>query len=252
MRAPSLSVWFMACSLVGFGIVLPLAIGQNPEHEFLVQLLRGLGCAGLIIGLVALVRSCGVTPGGSAAANAPQVAPRTLCNNPLAANHGAMPLHERIDMAAEASSYYGRSFGVIYYDLNSYGLIARTHGTVVADAAMEFVLGMLEMLLRSTDRVESVGKGRFVICVALLPDQETLQMVRERAAKAMRKIRIEAMAGEPMEYDCGAAIYPAHAKTGAELIAHAERECAAARAQRIGLVAAEGPAIALVGPSCAA
>jgi GGDEF domain-containing protein len=251
MKTPRLSAWFMWCSLIGFGIVLPMAIGQNPDHAFLVYSLRALGCAGFIVGLVALMRSSGASAPGAVADDAMGVVPRTLCNNPLAAAHAA-PLADRIDMALESSALYGRSFGVLYYDLESYRRIARSHGPVVAEAAMEFLLGMLQLLLRPTDRTERVGKGRFVICLALLPDEETLHAVRNRAAKAMREICIEAINGQKMEYDSGFALYPVHGKCGADLVAHAQRACDTARERRLREDALQRPATAPVGRSCAA
>lgn len=233
MKARSLSLWFMWCSLAGFGVILPLAIGQNPDHEILVHFLRALGGAGFVIGLVALIRSSGDNAPGSGANGSAPVVPRTLCGNPLAAAPETVPLAERIDVAAAASSFYGRSFGVIVYNLDCYERIAGTSGAPAADAAMDFVVGMLQMLLRDTDRIERVDKGSFVICVALLPDQDTLFSVHDRTIRAMRNMRVEALRGAPIRYDMGMALSPVHGHTGAALIAHAQKECDAAREQRI-------------------
>ena len=104
---------------------------------------------------------------------------------------------------------------------------------------MNFVLGMLQMLLRNTDRIECVGNGRFVVCVALMPDQETLRSVRERVARAMSRIRIETLRGDPIEYDSGVAIYPVHGKHGADLVAHAQQDCEAAHERRLRNKAAQ-------------
>jgi GGDEF domain-containing protein len=251
MNAHSLIPWFMGASLAGFGVVLPLAIGQNPENEAIVYILRGLGFTGFAAGIVTLIRTSGESAPGASAADAEAIVPRTLCNNPLAAGHGTVPLAERIDMAAEASSLYGRSFGVIYYNLDSYERVARSHGAAAANAAMNFVLGMLQMVVRGTDRAECVDAGRFIVCVALLPDQSSLQQVRDRVARAMSKMRIEAL-DDSIEYDSGAAIYPVHARSGADLIAHARRECEVARERRLLAQAPQRKAAASVGQSCAA
>ncbi|MDE2361921.1 MAG: GGDEF domain-containing protein [Hyphomicrobiales bacterium] len=232
MRARRFSAWFMWGSLALFGILLPLAIGQDPENRIFVDILRGLGCLGFIGGLVSLIRSSGDSAPGVIAGEAHDAVPRTLCNNPLGA-YGSASLSERIDMALEASNFYDRSLGVIYYDVASYGRIARSHGATAADQALGFVLAMLQLVLRKTDRAELIGKGRFAICLPLLPDEETLHSVRKRAAKAMDKMRFEAIGAEKLEYDYGVAIYPIHGKTGAELIAHAKQNCEAARSRRL-------------------
>lgn len=232
MRTRRFIAWLAWSSVAGFGIVLPLMIGAAPENALLASILRVAGCVGLVVGLVAMFRSSGATASGTIPAEIASEVPRTLCNNPLAAGHGALPLAERIDMAAEASSHYDRSFGVIHFDVPSYDRILRSHGAAIADAAMDFMLGMVQMVLRGTDRAELVGKGQFVVCVALLPDHDTLQSVRNRAARVMNNMRLEALHGEAVEYDSGVAIYPTHGRSGAELIAHAQRQCAAARKAR--------------------
>ena len=247
MKARKLIPWVMWSSLVGFGILLPFAIGQDPRYALPVSVLRALGCMGFIAGVIVLFRSSGASAPGAKDADEMAIVPRTLCNNPLAAAHGTLPLSERIDMAAEASNAYGRSFGVIYYSLDSYDRISASHGETAADAAADFILGMLPTVLRGTDRAESVGAGRFVVCVTLLPDQDTLRLVRERVAKAMSNMRMEALDNGPIEYDSGAAIHPLHAKSGAELLAHAKRDCEAARERRQPRPAPY--ALATVGPS---
>ena len=175
MRALDLKSWFMWCALAGFGVVLPMMISNNPEHELIVRFLRALGAAGFIVGLVALFRSSGQVVDPSDAHYAPPPpAPRTLAGDPLSIEAGARPLGERIDVAIEASNAYDCTVGVIYYNLDSYREIARTRGVEAAEAAMDFVAGMLQIVLRDSDRIERLGRGRFVVCLVLLKDRHHL------------------------------------------------------------------------------
>lgn len=238
MRALDLKSWFMWCALAGFGIVLPMMISNNPEHETIVRVLRALGAGGFIVGLVSLIRSSGavVNPGEAVYAPSPP-APRTLSGNPLAIEAGAKPLAERIDDAIEASNAYDCTVGVIYYNLDSYREIARTQGVAAAEAAMDFVAGMLQIVLRDSDRIERADRGRFIVCVVLLKERQALLDVARRIERAMRNMRLEATRGLPIVQDAGTAIYPIQGADGAALIARAKSECDAAYDRRLREIA---------------
>lgn len=237
MRALDLKSWFGMCALAGFGIVLPMLISSNPEHETIVRVLRALGAAGFVVALVALIRSSGEVVSPNVASDAPPPAPRTLAHNPLAPGEGAKSLALRLDEAIDASTEYDCSVGVIYYHLDAYREIARTQGVVAAEAAMDFVAGMLQMVLRDSDKIERVGRGRFVVCVVLLKDRQALLDVARRVRRAMRDMRLEALHGAPIVHDEGTAIYPVQGADGAALIARAETECDAAHGRRLREIA---------------
>jgi len=232
MRALDLKSWFIWCALAGFGVVMPMMISSNPEHELIVRLLRALGAAGLVVALVALIRSSGEVVTPSDDASEPPSAPRTLAGNPLAVDAGDKPLAERIDDAIEACNEYDCTLGVIYYNLDAYREIARTQGVAAAESAMDFVAGMLQIVLRDSDRIERVGRGRFIICVVLLKERQALLDVERRIKRAMRNMRLEALRGGPIVHDEGTAIYPIQGANGAALIARAETECDASHARR--------------------
>lgn len=238
MRALDLKSWFVWCSLAGFGVVLPMMLSHNPDAEFLVRFLRALGAAGLVIVLVGLIRSSGevINPSDTAYAPPPP-APRTLTSNPLGIEAGARSFADRIDAAIDASNEYDCTVGVIYYNLDSYREIARTQGVAAAEAAMDFVAGMLQIVLRDSDRIERVGRGRFVVCVVLLKERQALLDVARRIQRAMRNMRLEALHGGPIIHDEGTAIYPIQGANGAGLIARAQKECDASYARRLREIA---------------
>ncbi|HMN70738.1 MAG TPA: GGDEF domain-containing protein [Rhodoblastus sp.] len=234
MRVLDLKSWFFWCALAGFGVVLPLMLSNNPDLVLVVRLLRGLGAAAFVIALVGLIRSTGeaVAP-SDAAYEPPPPAPRTLSGNPLAIDAGAKPLAERIDDAIEACSAYDCTVGVIYYNFDSYREIARTQGVAAAEAAMDFVANMLQIVLRDSDRIERLGRGRFAVCVVLLKEREALLNVERRVKRAIRNMRLEALRGEAIAHDEGTAIYPIQGADGAALIARAQAECDAAHGRRL-------------------
>ena len=223
MRARTLVALFTSASLGVICVLLPLAIYQQPSQGFLVDFLRAIGCIGFLFALVAFLRSSG------AEVQHPSVelrVPRRLRNNPLAAANGATPLAERIDLAMEETTFYRRALGVIHFRVISYERIADALGVSAADAAMDFALVMLQMALRPTDRAEAVGPGRFVVCLPLLPDRDALEGVRVRMANQLRRMWF--IGDEHIEFQSAVAISPTHGRTGAELLAHAQRQCDAA------------------------
>ncbi|MCC0004268.1 MAG: GGDEF domain-containing protein [Methylobacteriaceae bacterium] len=245
MRTLDLKSWFGWCALAGFGVVLPMLISNNPEFETTVRVLRALGAAGFVIALVALFRSSGeVIAPDDAVYAPPPPAPRTLAANPLAIDEADKPLAERLDAAIEASTEYDCKAGVIYYHLDTYREIARTQGVAAAEAAMDFVAGMLQIVLRDSDKIERVERGRFVVCVVLLKDRQVLLDVARRIRKAMRNMRLEALRGAPIVYDEGVALYPVQGADGAALIARARTECDAAHGRRIREIARVRRAVA--------
>ena len=224
-----------ACGVfVAIGVGAPIVLGNDHANASVVQALHGVAVLGFIVGLVGLLQFSGETaPAGDPVYQTPAPAPRILDSDPLGADADRTPLAERIEAAAEASARYSRSIGVLYYNLDSYRQIARSHGVPTAEAAMEFVVAMLQTRLRNTDRIERVGKGRFVACIVLLPDKQALLSVNGRLVKGMSEITVEQLHGAPIEFDFGLSIYPMHGYTGEDLIAHAEKECDSARAVRI-------------------
>ncbi|MFV0280078.1 MAG: diguanylate cyclase domain-containing protein [Rhodoblastus sp.] len=224
MKARGLKSWFIWCALAGFGVVLPMMISSNPDNETLVRLLRGLGAAAFIVALVSLMRTSGEVVTAPEAVRAPP-APSTLPGNPLAANAGARPLAKRIDDAIDASTEYDCTVGVLYYRLDSYHEIARTSGMQAAEAASAFIVGMLQMVLRQSDRIEQLDHGRFVVCLVLLKEHQDMLNVAKRIRHAIQSIQIEALNGAKIVYDEGAAIYPAQGADGANLIARAKSDC---------------------------
>lgn len=228
MKDRALTIWFMWCSLAGFGVILPLAINPYPQHELLVHVLRAFGGVGFIVGLVALIRSSGESAPAGAATPAVD-APRILSDDPLGA--GEAPLTARIDLAAAASDRYDRTLGLLYLHVESYAAIASARGVHAAEAAMDFIVAMTQLLMRDTDRCERIGEGRVVICLPLLPDRATLLGVRERVAQALGGMQLEALEGRPIVYEFGMALYRTHGATGRDVLAHARADCEAARAR---------------------
>lgn len=219
---------------VAVGVIAPIVLGRDQAEAWFVQALHAVAALGFIIGLIGLFQFTGetVAPGEPVYAT-PHPAPRVLDSDLLGDDADRVPLAARIDAARAASARFSRSIGLLYYNLDSYRSIARADGAPAAEAAMEFVVAMLRMRLRNTDRIERLGKGRFVVCLVLLPERQALLSIGERLESAMRDLRLESLGDSAIEFDRGLSISPMHGYAGEDLLEHAQRDCDAARAQRL-------------------
>jgi diguanylate cyclase (GGDEF)-like protein len=225
-----LTVSVICGGLAAAGIFAPFVFGQDPAYAIPVQILRVLGVLGFIGALISLFRFTGDSaPIGDEVYTTPLAAPRTLDGNPLA---GAAPLTDRIEAAAEASKRFGRTLGLIYYNLDAYAHVERAHGEARADAFMDSVVASLSARLRNTDLIARQGKGRFVVCIVLLPEKAALESIRNRLNAALYAVEVDSPAEASRAFDVGLSIYPMGGYTGEDLIATARDHCEEARSER--------------------
>jgi diguanylate cyclase (GGDEF)-like protein len=226
-----LTVSVICGGLAAAGIFAPFVFGQDPAYAIPVQILRALGVIGFIGALISLFRYTGDSaPVGDEVYSTPLVAPRTLDGDPLSA---AAPLTERIEAAAEASKRYGRTLGLIYYDLDIYADIERAYGEARAEAFLDSVVASLRARLRNTDGIARQGKGRFVVCIVLLPEKAALESIRNRLSAALQAVEVDAPAEASRAFDVGLSIYPMGGYTGEDMIATARDHCEEARSERL-------------------
>lgn len=222
----------IVCSvLAALGGGVPFALGADPVHASTIRILHGIGVLGLLGSLVCLFNLVGVTSDGEAVTSPLATAPRTLESDVLGAGAGSIPIERRIDAAAEASKHYGRTLGVIQYNLDIYKQVARTDGAAAAEAMMDEIIATLGPKLRNTDRVERLGKGRFIAVIVLLPEKSVLDSICRRMEGSLRELQAK-YAGAAGAVDIGTSIYPMGGYTGEDLIATATRNCEEARVAR--------------------
>lgn len=226
--------FLVSCSvLAAVGGGLPFAFGADPAYAGTVRALHGLGVLGFLGALLSLFNIVGVTGSTGEAVTEPTApAPRVLDKDVLAASADSTPLESRIDAAAEASRRFGRTLGVIYYNVDAYRHVARSDGAPAAEAMMETMVATLRQRLRNTDRVERVGKGRFVVVIVLLPEKAALESIRKRLDASLHDVQAK-YPGEAQAFDVGLSIYPMGGYTGEDLIATAARHSDAERTTRL-------------------
>lgn len=233
MNRRALKFLVLCATLAVIGGALPFAFGADPAYAGTVRALHGLGVLGFLGALLSLFNIVGVTGSTGEAVTEPTApAPRVLEKDVLATSAESTPLESRIDAAAEASRRFGRTLGVIYYNVDAYKHVARSEGTPAAEAMMETMVATLRQRLRNTDRVERIGKGRFVAVIVLLPEKAALDSIRKRLDASLREVQAK-YPGEAQAFDVGMSIYPMGGYTGEDLIATAARRSDAERSTRL-------------------
>lgn len=231
MNQRAMKALIVCSALAALGGGIPFFLGPDPVHASTVRILHGIGVIGFLGSLVCLFNLVGVTSGGEAVTTAQAAAPRTLENDVLGAEAGSVPIERRIEAAAEASKRYGRTLGIIHYNLDAYRQVARAEGAAAADAMMDEIVSTLGPKLRNTDRVERLGKGRFIAVIVLLPEKSVLDSICKRMEGALRSLQGK-YASPDSAVDIGMSIYPMGGYTGEDLIATATRHCEEARVSR--------------------
>lgn len=231
MNQRAMKALIVCSALAALGGGVPFALGTDPVHASTIRILHGVGVLGFLGSLVCLFNLVGVTSDGEAVTSTLSTAPRTLENDVLGAGAGSIPIERRIDAAAEASKQYGRTLGVIEYNLDIYKQVARAEGPAAAEAMMDEIVATLGPKLRNTDRVERLGKGRFIAVIVLLPEKSVLDSICKRMEGSLRELQAK-YAGAAGAVDIGMSIYPMGGYTGEDLIATATRHCEEARVAR--------------------
>ena len=230
MNARALKIFLLCGAFAATGVGVPFFLGQDPAHASTINVLHGLGVLGFFGGLFALMSIAGVSSStGDVVYQTPPSAPRTLEKDLLAASADSIPLERRIEAAAEASQRYGRTLGIIHYNIEAYRNVARSEGAPAAEAMMDSIVAALRPRLRNTDRVERVGKGRLAVVIVLLPEKAALESIRKRLDVALRAAEPRAEAA----IDVGMSIYPIGGYTGEDLLATASRHAETERAARL-------------------
>ncbi len=233
MHGRYLLIFFLCGAFAASGVALPFILGDDPAFATTIRVLHGLGGIGFFGALLLLFGITGDSaPKGDQVYAPPPAAPRTLDSNPLGAD-GSTRFETRIEAAAEASKQYGRTIGLIYYNLDSYRHVARTEGVAAAEAMTNAAIEALGSRLRNSDRVERLGKGRFVVCTVLLPDKAALDSIRNRLDASLLKMKPASLGDSEFVFDVGMSIYPMGGYTGEDLIATASARCDAERAARV-------------------
>jgi two-component system cell cycle response regulator len=132
----------------------------------------------------------------------------------------------------ERSRRFGHPLSLVMLDIDHFKKVNDTYGHQVGDVVLQAVARRLADVLRTVDRGARFGGEEFALIVMQADRAAALEMAqRACAAVAHAPIAIGPDQALAITVSAGAAEMPAHAATGAELVAAADRALYAAKAR---------------------
>jgi len=151
----------------------------------------------------------------------PHATPRTLPHNPYHEATSPALLAHQMENAAAASIEFGKTLGVIYFDLGERPHDKRTRDAQSWDHDVSELLERLQNVLRGTDHVAFINDHEVVACIGLLPGLTELTSIANRLRNVGGSSPRFSSAFEPA---AGLAVYPLGGYRGEELIQSARAQ----------------------------
>jgi diguanylate cyclase (GGDEF)-like protein len=132
-------------------------------------------------------------------------------------------LDERLEeevLSARRSNY---SFAVIMMDLDGFKQVNDTYGHATGDNVLRTVFNQMARGVRNTDFLARYGGDELTLILSQT-EMFSAQVVSEKILEGMRKIKFTLPDGQRLELGIsgGIAIYPVHARNGADLLRAAD------------------------------
>ena len=116
----------------------------------------------------------------------------------------------------------GTRLALLYFDLDEFKYINDTFGHRAGDAMLIRVAGDIASVVRRNEILSRLGGDEFAVLVPDVPDN-VLRVLAERIVRSIALIKFQ-FEGQSLQLttSLGVAVYPEHAQTAEELIAHAD------------------------------
>jgi diguanylate cyclase (GGDEF)-like protein len=152
-----------------------------------------------------------------------QMISRQAYSDPLTGLPNRRALDERLEeevLAARRSSY---SFAVIMMDLDGFKDVNDTYGHSIGDNVLHTVFNQMARGVRNTDFLARYGGDELTLILSQT-EMTSAQIVSEKILEGMRKIKYTLPDGQRLKLGIsgGIAIFPVHARNGADLLRAAD------------------------------
>jgi diguanylate cyclase (GGDEF)-like protein len=152
-----------------------------------------------------------------------QMISRQAYSDPLTGLPNRRALDERLEeevLAARRSSY---SFAVIMMDLDGFKDVNDTYGHSTGDNVLHTVFNQMARGVRNTDFLARYGGDELTLILSQT-EMTSAQIVSEKILEGMRKIKYTLPDGQRLKLGIsgGIAIFPVHARNGADLLRAAD------------------------------
>ena len=144
-----------------------------------------------------------------------RILPRILPNNPFSEITSLVPLPRQMEVAARASLEFGRTLGVVYFNLDGTGGRNRNTLQKWSDDEIANLLSQFRRTLRSTDHVTVINDVEIIVCISLLSGLSDLKKIAQRLQNVGHAM---SCFGRTFEAPGALSIYPMCGYSGDDLI----------------------------------
>ena len=145
----------------------------------------------------------------------------TAMTDPLTGTSNRCQFEKDLETQVQQRGQANEAFTLMYLDLNGFKIINDTAGHHIGDEILRHCAQRLENEVRGDARIARIGGDEFVVLLPQIDESEALEIVKRIVAVFDKPINI---GGALWLVGCsiGAAVFPQHGKTGAELIRNAD------------------------------
>jgi diguanylate cyclase (GGDEF)-like protein len=124
---------------------------------------------------------------------------------------------DRLQMAINTSRRNGHRMAVLYIDVDHFKALNDTHGHAVGDAGLLHVARALRQSIREDDTAARTGGDEFLVIIAHLADQESVEIILQRVLREIRRPFDVAGLRLSLDVSIGVAICPDQSDDAGEL-----------------------------------
>jgi diguanylate cyclase (GGDEF)-like protein len=132
-------------------------------------------------------------------------------------------LDERLEEEIQAARRNNYSFAVIMMDLDGFKAVNDTYGHATGDEILRLVFGQMARGVRTTDFLARYGGDELTLILSQT-EMSSAQVVSEKITEGMKKLKYKFPDGRKLKLGIsgGIAIFPVHARNGADLLRAAD------------------------------
>jgi diguanylate cyclase (GGDEF)-like protein len=124
---------------------------------------------------------------------------------------------DRLQMAINTSRRNGHRMALLYIDVDDFKALNDTHGHAMGDAGLLHVARALRQSIREDDTAARTGGDEFLVIIAHLADQESVEIILQRVLREIRRPFEVAGLRLSLDVSIGVAICPDQSDDAAEL-----------------------------------
>src|SRR5215211_1315829 len=206
---------------IGSIISIPLKVGETVVGVMNMARVTVGGFTGSELRLLSLLSDQAAVAISNASLH--QMISRQAYSDTLTGLPNRRALDERLEAEMISARRNNYSFAVIMMDLDGFKEVNDTYGHTVGDEVLRLVFNEMARGVRTTDFLARYGGDELTLILSQT-EMTSAQVVSEKIVEGMKKIKFRLPDGRKLKLGIsgGIAIFPAHARNGADLLRAAD------------------------------